>query len=55
MRVKEPAERVSVNVGDLLTIPLRFVKPSEMIKIEVPAEDLERVDGELSIDCEMRR
>jgi NADPH-dependent 2,4-dienoyl-CoA reductase/sulfur reductase-like enzyme len=58
MRVKEPTERVSVKVGDVLTKSLRFVKPSEMIRIEVSAEKLEKIEGkseELVIDCERRR
>jgi succinate dehydrogenase/fumarate reductase flavoprotein subunit len=58
MRVKEPTERVSVKVGDVLTKSLRFVKPSEMIRIEVSAEQLEKIGGkneELEIKCERRR
>jgi len=58
LRVKEPGERVSIKVGDVLTKPLRFVKPSEMIKIEVPARDLRKIDErakELEVNCDVRR
>lgn len=58
MRVKEPAERVSIKVGNILTRSLRFVKPSEMIKIEVSKKELGKIDGkinELEINCERQR
>ena len=55
MRVKEPAEHVSIKVGNILTKSIRFVKPSEMIKIEVSTKELEKIDGKtnkLEIHCE---
>jgi thioredoxin reductase len=58
MRVKEPAERVSVTVGGILRKSFRFVKPSEMVQIEVPAEEWSRIDPqtcELEVRCEARR
>ena len=58
MRVKEPAERVSIKVGEVLAKSLRFVKPSEMIKIEVSAAELAQIKGkcdELVVNCETRR
>lgn len=33
-RVREPAERVSIRIGDIIAKPFRFVKPSEMIKLD---------------------
>ena len=58
MRVKEPAEHVSIKIGNILTKGLRFVKPSEMIKIEVSTKELKKIDGktnELEIHCERRQ
>lgn len=58
MRVKEPAEYVSIKVGNILLKSIRFVKPSEMIKIEVSTKELEKIDGNthrLEIHCEGRR
>jgi len=58
MRVKEPDEHVSIKIGNILTKNLRFVKPSEMIKIEVSTKELGKIDGktnELEIHCERRQ
>jgi NADPH-dependent 2,4-dienoyl-CoA reductase/sulfur reductase-like enzyme len=58
MRVKEPAERVSIKVGNILQKSLRFVKPSEMIQIEVSSKEWRKIDRstcELEIGCETRR
>jgi hypothetical protein len=58
MRVREPAEHVSIKIGNILTKRLRFVKPSEMIRIEVSTKELERIDGKtdkLEIHCERRQ
>lgn len=54
MRVKEPAERVSIKVGNVLTKSQRFVKPSEMINIELTAKKLAKIDEgvkEMSVHC----
>ena len=58
MRVKEPAEQVSLKVGNILQKSFRFVKPSEMVQVEVLAEEWSRIDPqtcELEARCEARR
>jgi NADPH-dependent 2,4-dienoyl-CoA reductase/sulfur reductase-like enzyme len=57
LRVKEPSEKVRLNVGDILSMNLRVVKPSEMIKITISAEDsrkLDDINSELVVSCEKR-
>jgi NADPH-dependent 2,4-dienoyl-CoA reductase/sulfur reductase-like enzyme len=41
-RVKEPAEKVRVKVGNILNRPLRVVRPSEMLKIHLSPRELEK-------------
>lgn len=56
-RVKEPAEHVSVGVGNILNKSLRFVKPSEMLKVEIPSKALKNMGrdvGEVEISCETK-
>jgi NADPH-dependent 2,4-dienoyl-CoA reductase/sulfur reductase-like enzyme len=58
LRVKEPAEKVRLKVGDILTKGLRVVKPSEMVKVTVPSKEWEKMSGEISelvVSCETRR
>lgn len=58
MRVKEPAENVSIRVRDILKKPLRAVNPSEVLKIELPIKKLESIEeetDELLVSCERRR
>jgi NADPH-dependent 2,4-dienoyl-CoA reductase/sulfur reductase-like enzyme len=58
MRVKEPAEKVSLRVGKIIEKKMRAVKPSEMIKVEVSQEDLSKVassgEEKLTVYCERR-
>jgi hypothetical protein len=57
MRVTEPEEMVRIKVGDILTKGVRAVKPSEMLKIELPAETLKKLKEEtkeIVVDCEKR-
>lgn len=56
LRVREMQEGVRVQVGDLWRKRFRVVKPSEQIKVELPAEDLRRLsDGvtEVRVECEV--
>lgn len=58
VRVKEPAEHVRLNVGDLRTQGMRAVKPSEMIKVSLSFEEWEKMGpgvDELLVTCESRR
>jgi NADPH-dependent 2,4-dienoyl-CoA reductase/sulfur reductase-like enzyme len=57
IRVREPAEKVTLRIGDILTKSLRVVKPSEMLKINLTLEQLgkiaERV-SEVEVSCRKR-
>lgn len=58
MRVKEPREKVTLKIGDLLTKPLRVVKPGEMVSVRLSTEQLDKIaeqTTELVISCEKRR
>ena len=39
MRVKEPAEKIRIKAGSVLTKGLRVVKPSEMIQVTISSQD----------------
>lgn len=57
MRVKEPAEHVSLKAANTFNIPHRFVKPNQTIRIEVSADQWRSTAGggdQLEIDCEER-
>ncbi|MBN1383094.1 MAG: FAD-dependent oxidoreductase [Deltaproteobacteria bacterium] len=57
MRVSEPEETVRIKVGNITTKGMRAVKPSEMLKIELSADKLEKLkEGtqEIIVDCEKR-
>ncbi|MBN2396989.1 MAG: FAD-dependent oxidoreductase [Deltaproteobacteria bacterium] len=57
MRVSEPEEAVRIKVGDIMTKGVRAVKPSEMLKIELSAEKLQKLQEgteEITVDCEKR-
>lgn len=58
LRVKEPAEKVRLSVGDIVSKGLRAVKPSEMIRLTISSGEWERVSseiGEMMVSCEGRR
>jgi pyruvate/2-oxoglutarate dehydrogenase complex dihydrolipoamide dehydrogenase (E3) component len=58
MRVKEPAEKVRLKVGPILTKGLRVVKPSEMVKVAISSQEWQKISDEISelvVDCESRR
>jgi NADPH-dependent 2,4-dienoyl-CoA reductase/sulfur reductase-like enzyme len=58
LRVREPEEKVRLQVGDILSKSLRVVKPSEMLKISLTTEQLGRIKegvNELLVSCETRR
>ena len=56
-RVIQPAKNVSIKVGNIFKKALRAVKPSEMLKIDLPIREInsfkERTK-ELLVSCEMR-
>lgn len=57
IRVREPAEKVRLEVGHIITKSLRAVKPSEMIKVTLSAKELAKIgEGvtELVVSCESR-
>jgi NADPH-dependent 2,4-dienoyl-CoA reductase/sulfur reductase-like enzyme len=57
MRVKEPAEKVTLKIDDVLSKSLRVVKPSEMISVQLSAEQLDKIPehaAELTVTCEKR-
>ncbi|MDD5638269.1 MAG: FAD-dependent oxidoreductase, partial [Atribacterota bacterium] len=53
LRVMDPAEKVTLKIGrDLFTKDMKMVKPSEMIKIDLPSKIIKNImDGRLRIDC----
>lgn len=56
-RVKQPAENVSIKVGNIFKKTLRAVKPSEMLKLDLPIKEIDRIKegtNELLVSCEMR-
>ncbi len=57
MRVSEMEENVRLRIGDVASKGLRVVKPSEMLKIEISPEQLEKVSEteEIVVNCEKRR
>jgi NADPH-dependent 2,4-dienoyl-CoA reductase/sulfur reductase-like enzyme len=58
LRVEEPAEKVQLKVGDILTKGLRAVKPSEMVKMTISTKEWEKIGGEiyeLVISCKSGR
>lgn len=58
MRVKEPCEKVRLTIGSILTKSLRVVKPSEMLKVDLTAEHLARIEegiGEVEVSCQKTR
>jgi NADPH-dependent 2,4-dienoyl-CoA reductase/sulfur reductase-like enzyme len=58
LRVREPAEKVTLRIGDVLTKSLRVVKPSEMLKVSLTADELSKIDEkvvEIEISCRERR
>ncbi len=57
MRVKEPADKVRLTVGNIYSKALRAVRPSEMLKVHLSANDLAKLDkgaDELVISCETK-
>jgi NADPH-dependent 2,4-dienoyl-CoA reductase/sulfur reductase-like enzyme len=57
MRVKEPKEKVSLKIGNVLTKALRVVKPGEMVNVQLSTEQLGKIAEratELVVSCEKR-
>jgi NADPH-dependent 2,4-dienoyl-CoA reductase/sulfur reductase-like enzyme len=48
LRVKEPAENVRLRVGEIFSKNLRVVKPSQMIQVDITAEDWHKISGDVS-------
>jgi NADPH-dependent 2,4-dienoyl-CoA reductase/sulfur reductase-like enzyme len=58
LRVNEPAEKVRLEVGGILSKSLRAVKPSEMVKVMLSPQETGRIEehvSELVVSCESRR
>ena len=58
MRVKEPADKVRIKVGPILTKGFRVVKPSEMVQVTISSQEWQKISfeiNELVVDCESRR
>jgi NADPH-dependent 2,4-dienoyl-CoA reductase/sulfur reductase-like enzyme len=57
MRVREPGEKVRIQIGDVFTKSLRVVKPSEMLKVNLSLEQLSKIEektSEVEVTCEKR-
>ena len=57
MRVREPGEKVRLRIGNILTESLRVVKPSDMLKVHLTREQLDKFDKithEIEISVEKR-
>ena len=57
IRVREPAEKVTIRIGDIFTKSLRVVKPSEMLKINLTLEQLGKIEekvSEVEVSCRKR-
>ena len=57
IRVKEPAEKVCLTVGDILRKNLRIVKPSEMVKVHISPREYGHLDEgtvELLVSCKSK-
>jgi NADPH-dependent 2,4-dienoyl-CoA reductase/sulfur reductase-like enzyme len=44
LRVKEPADNVRLTVGEIFSKNLRIVKPSQMIQVDVPGENWNKIN-----------
>ena len=54
MRVKEPAEKVRLQIGDIYSKALRVVKPSEMLKVRLTLDKLRGIKkgvNEIEVSC----
>lgn len=57
MRVREPAEEVRLQLGDVYSKAFRAVKPSEMLSMKLTPERLQRIRegvGEVEVSCVKR-
>ena len=57
MRVNDMEEGVRLKIGNIMSKGLRVVKPSEMLKVELAPEQLEKLKegtSEIIVDCERR-
>jgi NADPH-dependent 2,4-dienoyl-CoA reductase/sulfur reductase-like enzyme len=57
MRVREPGEKMRLRIGNISTQSLRVVKPSEMLKVNLTVEQLDRLKeeaNEVEVVCEKR-
>lgn len=57
MRVNDMEEGVRLKIGNIMSKGLRVVKPSEMLKVELTPEQLEKLKegtSEITVDCERR-
>lgn len=57
MRVKEPADKVKLTIGNVYSKTLRAVRPGEMLKVSLTANELVKLDkgaSELVVSCEAK-
>lgn len=52
MRVSWPLKNVTVSIGDIFKKKYAFARPSEQIRIDIPAEKLVNINDELVVSCE---
>jgi pyruvate/2-oxoglutarate dehydrogenase complex dihydrolipoamide dehydrogenase (E3) component len=57
LRVKEPAEKVRLKIGNIYSKAMRVVKPSQMVRVSITAKDWQGSNkaSELVVSCESRR
>jgi NADPH-dependent 2,4-dienoyl-CoA reductase/sulfur reductase-like enzyme len=54
LRVKEPVEKVKLEVGKIFTRGYRVVKPSQMVKLDLTTKEWQKLEGEvteLEVSC----
>ncbi len=52
MRVTWPLKECTLKIGDVYSKKMRFARPSEQIRIDLPMEKLQGVTGDLVVSCE---
>ena len=57
LRVREPAEKVALKIGNILTTTLRAVRPGEMVRINLTPEQMAKLseaETEIEVSCTER-
>jgi len=60
MRVKEPAQKVNLSIGNIYRKSLRAVRPSEMVKVDLSSKELEKLkvtegDMDVVVSCDEKK